>query len=61
MQIEHLTDGALISTIARLGKEMTASSSPNAIAKEKVRMLYIKELKKRGLCGYGSKRKYRQN
>ena len=60
MSLSDLSDDGLKSTIARLGKEMTASSSTVAIAKERTRMIYIKELMKRGLGGYKSKRKYRE-
>ena len=61
MNISDLSDAALQSTIARLGKEMTSGSTTMAIAKEKERMIYIKEEFKRGLGGYKSKKKYRRN
>jgi hypothetical protein len=60
MNISDLSDDALRATIARLGKEMTAGSTPMAMAKEKERMIYIKELFKRGDGGMKSKKKYRQ-
>jgi len=60
MNLSDLSDDALKSTIARLGKEMTASSSNIASSKEKERMIYIKELFRRGLGGMPSKRKYRE-
>jgi len=58
MNISDMSDDALKSKIAKLGKEMTASSSPIAIAKEKERAIYWKEMFKRNLCGYPPKRKY---
>lgn len=59
MNISSFSDEALKSKIAQLGKEMTSSSSPMSIAKEAERMIYVKELFKRGLAGYPIKRKYR--
>lgn len=59
MNISSLSDEALRNKISQLGKEMTSSSSPTAIAKESERMIYVKELFKRKLGGLPSKRKYR--
>lgn len=59
MNISQFSDDALKSIITRLGKEMTASSSTTAIAKERERMIYVKELMKRGMGGVKSKKKYR--
>lgn len=59
MNISNLSDDALKSTLARLGKEMTASSSTRASAVEKERMVYWKEMFRRGLAGYPPKKKYR--
>ena len=52
------TDEALLSRIAKMGKDMTASSSSGAIAAEKQRIVYVKEALKRGLLGYPPKKKY---
>lgn len=57
--ITDMTDEALLKKIAVLGKEMTASSSTGAIAKEKERSIYWREAFKRNLAGYPPKKKYR--
>jgi len=56
--MKNLSDEALKSKIAQIGKDMTSSSSTMAIAKEKERMIYVKELFKRNLAGYRCKKKY---
>jgi len=57
--MSNLTDDQLFKYVDKLGREMTASSSNMAMAKEKERIIYIKELMKRGKIGYASKKKYR--
>lgn len=59
MNLSHLTNEALLAAIQRIGKEMTSASNTRNNALEKDRIIYIKELFKRGLGGYPSKRKYR--
>ncbi len=62
MNLQSLSDDALRSAIARIGKEMTSASSTRHSAMEKDRMLYIKEAEKRGLLGnMRTKKKYRQS
>ena len=55
------TDDQLIRIIDKMGKDMCAGSSPRNGAMEKDRIILVKELMKRGLGGYASKKKYRFN
>jgi hypothetical protein len=57
--MSNYTDEQLIKIIDKMGKEMTASSSTRTVGMEKERILLVKELMKRGLGGYPSKKKYR--
>lgn len=59
MNLQNLSNESLLNIIARMGKDMTASSSTRAIALEKERFVYVKEAFRRGLKGYWPKKKYR--
>lgn len=53
-------DDQLLRIIEKMGKDMTSGSSTRHIAMEKERIVLVKEALKRGLLGYGCKKKYRQ-
>lgn len=59
MNIQNMSNDALLSLISRLGREMTSASTTRTVAMEKERFMYVKEAFRRGLLGYRPKKKYR--
>jgi len=57
--MQHLTDEQLKNIIFKMGREMTSASTTRNISMERDRAIYVKELMRRGLGGYPSKKKWR--